>query len=54
MGNREVLKRGDVQMTSAGTGIRHSEKTYGDKQVHFLQIWSTPNAHQLQPQYFTR
>ena len=54
MGNVEVMKRGDLQMTSAGNGIRHSEHTHGPKQVHFLQIWSTPNAHQLQPQYFTR
>jgi quercetin 2,3-dioxygenase len=33
MGNVEILKRGDVQMTSAGTGIRHSEFQHGDKQV---------------------
>ncbi|KAI0686944.1 pirin domain-containing protein [Cytidiella melzeri] len=54
MGNREVLKRGDLQMTSAGTGIRHSEKAYGDKQLHFLQIWSMPSQRGLKPQYFTR
>ena len=54
MGNREVLKRGDLQMTSAGTGIRHSEKAHGDKQVHFLQIWSVPSQGRLSPQYFTR
>lgn len=54
MGNREVLKRGDLQMTSAGTGIRHSEKAYGDKQLHFLQIWSMPSQRGLTPQYFTR
>ncbi|KAJ3546937.1 hypothetical protein NM688_g5459 [Phlebia brevispora] len=54
MGNREVLKRGDVQMTSAGTGIRHSEHAHGDKQVHFLQIWSIPSQSGLTPQYFTR
>ena len=54
MGNVEVLKRGDVQMTSAGTGIRHSEKAYGDKEVHFLQIWATPNRSGLSPQYYTR
>ena len=54
MGNREVLKRGDLQMTSAGTGIRHSEHTHGPVPVHFLQIWSTPATRGLSPQYFTR
>ncbi|KAI0027560.1 RmlC-like cupin domain-containing protein [Vararia minispora EC-137] len=54
MGNVEVLKRGDLQMTSAGTGIRHSEHSHGDKQVHFLQIWAQPGQSGLKPQYFTR
>ncbi|KAH8104541.1 pirin domain-containing protein [Cristinia sonorae] len=54
MGNVEILERGDVQMTSAGTGIRHSEKAYGDKQVHFLQMWSTPSTSNLSPAYYTR
>ncbi|GBE86338.1 pirin domain-containing protein [Sparassis crispa] len=54
MGNVEVLKRGDLQMTSAGTGIRHSEKCHGDEQAHFLQIWSVPHTKSLKPQYFNR
>jgi len=54
MGNVEVLKRGDVQLTSAGTGIRHSEKAHGPKQVHFLQIWTLPWKSRLPPKYFTR
>lgn len=54
MGNTEILKRGDVQLTSAGTGISHSEKTHGSKQVHFLQIWSLPSTSRLPPKYFTR
>jgi len=54
MGNTEILKRGDLQMTSAGTGIRHSEKAHGPKQVHFLQIWSVPSVSRLDPKYFTR
>ena len=55
MGNLEILKRGDLQMTSAGTGISHSEKCYGsNKPVHFLQIWSFPKTPRLEPKYFTR
>jgi len=54
MGNTEILKRGDLQLTSAGTGISHSEKTYGTKPVHFLQIWSVPSVSRLTPKYFTR
>lgn len=54
MGNTEILKRGDLQLTSAGTGISHSEKAHGNKEVHFLQIWSVPSTARLQPKYFTR
>ncbi|KAF8159898.1 RmlC-like cupin domain-containing protein [Crassisporium funariophilum] len=54
MGNTEILRRGDVQLTSAGTGISHSEKAHGSKQVHFLQIWSLPTTSRLPPKYFTR
>ncbi|KAL0948768.1 hypothetical protein HGRIS_008899 [Hohenbuehelia grisea] len=54
MGNTEILKRGDLQLTSAGTGISHSEKAQGSKQVHFLQIWSIPSTSRLPPKYFTR
>ncbi|KAF9451173.1 RmlC-like cupin [Macrolepiota fuliginosa MF-IS2] len=54
MGNTEILRRGDLQLTSAGTGISHSEKCHGGKEVHFLQIWSLPATARLQPKYFTR
>ena len=54
MGNVEVMRRGDVQLTSAGTGIRHSEKTYGSSPVHFLQIWSVPSTRGLAPKYYAR
>ncbi|KAG6918179.1 hypothetical protein DXG01_016164 [Tephrocybe rancida] len=54
MGNTEVLKRGDLQMTSAGTGISHSEKAHGSAEVHFLQIWSLPDTSRLTPKYYTR
>ncbi|KAF5372058.1 hypothetical protein D9758_005116 [Tetrapyrgos nigripes] len=54
MGNTEILSRGHVQLTSAGTGISHSEKAHGTKPVHFLQIWSIPSTPRLTPNYFTR
>ena len=54
MGNIEILRRGDLQLTSAGTGISHSEKAHGPNEVHFLQIWSLPSTSNLQPKYFTR
>ena len=54
MGNTEILRRGDLQLTSAGTGISHSEKAHGPNEVHFLQIWSVPSTSNLRPKYFTR
>jgi len=54
MGNTEILRRGDIQLTSAGTGIAHSEKTHGSKPAHFLQIWSFPSTSRLEPKYYTR
>ena len=55
MGNSEVLTRGDVQFTSAGRGIAHSEYN-GDglQYVHFLQMWVKPHTHGLPPTYQTR
>lgn len=55
MGNLENMQRGEVQFTSAGTGIRHSEYNRNkDKDVHFLQIWAKPYTKGLQPSYKTR
>ncbi|KAK3670799.1 hypothetical protein LTR78_009243 [Recurvomyces mirabilis] len=55
MGNLENLRRGEVQFTSAGTGIRHSEYNRNKKEdVHFLQIWAKPNVKGLNPSYKTR
>lgn len=43
-GHHEVLRRGDVQVMSAGAGIRHSEKNASQTEpVRFLQIWIEPN-----------
>lgn len=55
MGNLENLRRGEVQFTSAGTGIRHSEYCRNkEEDVHFLQIWAKPYTRGLKPSYVTR
>jgi len=55
MGNVETMRRGDIQYTSAGTGIAHSEYNDSkDKDVHILQIWSKPSISRLAPTYYTR
>jgi redox-sensitive bicupin YhaK (pirin superfamily) len=55
MGNVEILKRGDVQLTSAGSGISHSEYNRNSSQsVHFLQIWVYPDQKNLSPSYQTK
>ncbi|KAL0488803.1 quercetin dioxygenase [Acrasis kona] len=55
MNNVETLKRGDIQFTSAGTGISHSEyNRHSSKTVHFLQIWVKPSVSRLKPSYSTK
>ncbi len=52
MGNTTVIRHGDVQVMSAGTGIRHSEYNRNkDQQVKFLQIWVFPNKRNVEPRY---
>jgi len=52
MGNVAVIKKGDVQVMSAGTGITHSEYNKNkDKPVKFLQIWVFPNKKNVKPRY---
>lgn len=52
MGNTAVIREGDVQVMSAGTGVFHSEYNKNtDKEVKFLQIWVFPNKKNLEPRY---
>ena len=52
MGNTTVIKSGDVQVMSAGTGIQHSEYNRSkDQQVKFLQIWLFPKQRNVSPRY---
>jgi quercetin 2,3-dioxygenase len=52
LGNGDVLKPGDVQYMSAGTGILHSEFNPDEKQqVHLLQIWIQPDKRGGKPTY---
>lgn len=52
MGNETVIKEGDIQVMSAGTGVMHSEYNNNpDKPVKFLQIWIIPNKQDVEPRY---
>lgn len=52
MGNTQIIKHGDIQVMSAGTGITHSEYNKNrDAEVKFLQIWVFPNKKNVTPRY---
>jgi quercetin 2,3-dioxygenase len=52
MGNGSTIRPGDVQRMSAGSGVRHSEFNPSAKSgTHFLQIWITPSARDIEPSY---
>jgi redox-sensitive bicupin YhaK (pirin superfamily) len=52
MGNSTIIRNGDIQVMSAGTGISHSEYNKNkDKPVKFLQIWVFPKTRNVTPRY---
>ncbi|MEN8261186.1 MAG: pirin family protein [Pseudomonadota bacterium] len=52
IGNGSVIRPGEVQRMTAGSGIRHSEYNHsGTEGVHFLQIWIMPETQDLKPGY---
>jgi len=52
MGNTSILRCGDVQRMSAGTGVQHSEFNHSSTELlHLLQIWIKPNVQEIEPSY---
>lgn len=52
MGNKHVIRAGEVQVMSAGTGVTHSEYNNSDsEEVNFLQIWVFPREKNIPPRY---
>jgi redox-sensitive bicupin YhaK (pirin superfamily) len=51
MGHAEVLRAGEVQRMSAGTGVVHSEINEGDRPCRLLQIWIEPSSTGIEPAY---
>lgn len=55
MGHTSVIRQGDVQVMSAGTGVQHSEYNKNrDREVKFLQVWIFPRQTGVEPRYDQR
>lgn len=55
MGHRQITRTGDIQVMSAGTGVKHSEYNPNpDRPVNFFQIWIFPNKENVEPRYEQR
>uniref|UniRef100_A0A7S2TL20 Pirin N-terminal domain-containing protein n=1 Tax=Lotharella oceanica TaxID=641309 RepID=A0A7S2TL20_9EUKA len=51
MGTKESLGKGSIQFMTAGTGVRHSEHNLHNEPLRFIQMWLTPKAGGLKPNY---
>ena len=52
MGHAEVIREGEIQVMSAGTGVTHSEYNHNkDQPINLLQLWIFPNRRQVTPRY---
>ena len=52
MGNTEVIREGEIQVMSAGTGVHHSEyNKNADKEINLLQLWIFPDKRNVKPRY---
>src|SRR6478672_11504669 len=54
MGYKTIIEAGDVQIMSAGTGLKHEEYNIGEDEVNFLQIWIQPKLQNIPPRYQQR
>lgn len=54
VGNKGIIKKGDVQVMSAGTGITHSEYNQTEEPLKFYQIWIETNKQNLEPRWETK